>query len=465
MKHPLPTAKRTSPASRTTAPAPTRREALRLGGTLAAGSALAGVALPPVHAGEDNTIRLAIIGCGPRGTGAVGNAFSSALGPCKLVAMADIVPEKLDKAFNNLSQAFPDRMDVPPERRFIGFDAYRKAMDCLRPGTGDVAMLTTRAAFRPTHFDHAVAKGLNVFMEKSFAADPGGIRRILKTGAAAKAKGLKVACGLQCRHSKARQAMIDKIKEGAMGDLLLIRAYRMQGGGMMGPRKATDDELIWQIRQSTAVLWGSSGKFLENMIHQVDECCWLMDAWPVSAHGMGGTVPRSTDASQNFDHYAIEYTFPNGAKALVEGRFWANCHNEFATFAHGTRCAGQFSGDIHAATVMIHKDQRIQPENVAWQPPEEKVSPWQAEWDDYLEAIRKDTPYNETERSALSNLVGIMGRAACHSGRIITWEEAKASNFLFCAHIDELNEKSDPPLRPDAEGRYPAPIPGKWSEI
>lgn len=440
----------------------TRREFLGLGGRFAAASALAGVSLPHVHAAEDNAIRLAIIGCGPRGTGAVGNALSSTNGPCKLVAMADLFEEKLNRAHAALSAEYPDQVDVPPERRFIGFDAYKKAIACLRPG--DVALLTTRAAFRPTHLDHAVAQGVNIFMEKSFAADPGGIRRVLKAGEAAATKGLKVACGLQCRHSPARQAMIARIREGAMGEIVLNRAYRLQGGGPMPPRKPDADELLWQIRQPVALLWSSGGTWMENMIHQVDECCWLKDAWPISAHGVGGRAPHSTDCSQNLDSYSIEYTFADGAKALVNGRFLQKCYNEFATFAHGTKCAGQFSGMTHAPTVQIYKDQRIQRDSVAWQPDKEKVSPWQAEWDNFLESIRKDRPHNEVQRAALANLAAIMGRAAVHCGRIVTWEEVTKSDFRFC-DVDALTPESKPPFLPDAQGRYPAPVPGQWTEV
>lgn len=443
-------------------PPPTRRQFIGIGGGAMAASALSGVALPHVHAASDDTIRLGIIGCGPRGTGAVGQALSSPNGPCKLVAMGDLFEEKLSKAYKALSEEFSDKVDVPPERRFLGFDAYKKVMDCLKPG--DIVLLTTRAAFRPTHFDHAVAKGLNIFMEKSFAADPGGIRRILKAGRLAAEKKLKVACGLQCRHSVARQEMIERIRKGAMGDILMIRAYRMQSGGPMGPRKPDADELLWQIRQPVALLWSAGGKWMENMIHQVDECCWLKDSWPVSAHGLGGRSPHSTDCSQNLDDYAMEYTFADGTKALVNGRFWPKCHNEFATFVHGTKCAGQFSGETHAATVQIFKDQRIGREHIAWAADKEKASPWQAEWDDFLAALRKDQPYNEVERSALANLAAIMGRAAVHMGRIITWEEMLASEFRFC-DVDALTPTSQPPIMPDSQGRYPAPIRGQWTEI
>jgi predicted dehydrogenase len=200
------------------------------------------------------------------------------------------------------------------------------------------------------------------------------------------------------------------------------------------------------------------------MIHQIDECCWIKDGWPVAAHGVGGRVANSSDCSQNHDSYSIEYTFADGAKALVQGRFWPNCYNEFATFVHGTKCAAQFSGAIHAATVQMYKDQRIANDNITWQPPKEEGSPWDAEWKDFLEAIRKNQPYNELKRAALANLAALMGRAAVHSGKIVTWEEATASTFRFC-DVDALKPDSPPPFQADAQGRFPAPIPGKWKEI
>lgn len=458
MKDPIPTPSPLSAPSLTS-----RRRFLQTSGGLAGASALAGVALPRVHAAGEDSVRLAIVGCGPRGSGAVGNALSSPNGSCKLVAMADLVQEKLLSSRENLFKQFPDQVDVPSDRQFIGFDAYKHAIDCLRPG--DIALLTTRAAFRPTHFDYAVSKGVNVFMEKSFAADPGGIHQLLKAAELSEQKGLKVACGLQCRHSKARQALIEKMRAGEMGMITFIRAYRMQSGGMMGPRKGDDNELLWQLRHPMATLWTSAGTWLDNMIHQVDECCWIKDAWPIAAQGVGGRVAGSTDCSQNLDNYGIEYTFADGAKALVNGRFVPKCFNEFATFAHGTKCAAQFSGMTHAATVQLYKDQRIEKDNIVWAAEKESASPWQAEWDDFLTAIRQNQPHNEVKRSALANLAAIMGRAAVHSGQVITWEQAMASRFYFCPNQDQFTLETPPPVLPDAEGRYPAPVAGKWTEI
>jgi predicted dehydrogenase len=467
------------------APAPRtpRREFIKTTGRYAAASALAGVALPHVHAAEDHTIRLALIGCGGRGNGAVANAMSAgglvlgddsgtkraagtgAGGPVKLFAMADLRRDRLDQSHEALSRSLGDRVDAPPERRFLGFDAYRHAIDCLRPG--DVAMLTTHAAFRAPHLEYAVEKGVNVFMEKDFAADPGGIKRILRAGEAAQKKNLKIAAGLMARHSSARQALIQKLRDGVMGDIQLIRAYRMDSGYFMGPFPRGENELLWQLSPGHPYqfMWSSGGIFIELMIHQIDECFWIKDAWPVSAHGVGGRFAGSADCSQNLDSYSIEYTFADGTKALVTGRYIPKCHNDFATYVHGTKCAAKFSGDIHAPTSWLYKDQRIAPANLGWKAPAETVNPWQAEWDVLLDAIRQDRPHNETQRAALSNLGAILGRAAVHMGRVITWEEAMASDFQFCPNVDALTASSPAPVQGDAQGRYPAPVPGVWKEI
>jgi len=440
-----------------------RRQFLAQSGKVVAGSVLTGVALPRVYAAENNTIRLALVGCGGRGGGAVANALSSQTGPTKLIAMADVFEDRITRSYRALSKQFGKRIDVPPDRRFLGFDAYRKAIDCLRPG--DVMIQATHSAFRPTHLEYAIKKGVNVFMEKSFAPDPGGIRRILRLGETAEKKNLKIACGLMCRHSSARQALIQKIRDGAMGNIQLIRAYRMDPGARMGPFKGGQNELLWQIRRPYFFMWVSSAWFIEMMIHQVDECCWIKDAWPVSVHGLGGREPNSTDCSQNLHSYAMEYTFADGTKAFVNSRSMSNCHNDFSTFVHGTKCAAQFSGNVHAPTVHIYNDQRTAKSNIAWRPEREKVSPYQVEWDMLLSAIRQDRPHNELRRAAFANLASIMGRAAVHSGKIITWDEAMASDFKFCPNVDGLTEESPAPVRADSQGCYPVPVPGKWTEI
>lgn len=474
--------------ARSHASSATRREFLQRSSSLVAGSAVLGGLARSVHAGEDNTIRLALIGCGGRGSGAVRDALSVPdSGPVKLYTVADLSEAKIGQSLKALQKQFEAKIDVPEDRKFVGFDAYRKAIDLLRPG--DIAMCTTRAYIRPVHVEYAVKKGINVFMEKSFAADPPGVRRVIKAAEAAEKKNLKIAAGLMCRHSRNRQELIKRIRDGAIGDIQLIRAYRMGASGSLGRKPADEKELFWQIRNFTKFLWVAGGLFAEMDIHQIDEICWIKDAWPVSAHGIGGRAANNIDCSQNLDSFSVEWTFPDGTKAYDVVRYIPKCYEEFNTFIHGTRCAAQFSGNIHAGTCHIYKDQRCTPvkvtakydraswqynytqepraggDNIVWQAPPETITPWQAEWDVLLDAIRHDRPHNEGKRAALSNLADIMGRAAVHSGKIVTWDEAMASNFEFCPGIDRMTEDSPPPIQPDADGRYPVPIPGQWSEI
>jgi predicted dehydrogenase len=442
-----------------------RRKFLKSGGALAAGSVLAGIDVPKVHAAGDNTIRLALIGCGGRGSGAVGNALGTSGGSVQLYAMADLYESRLNHSCKALKDRYEDQIDVLPERKFVGFDAYRHAIDNLRPDSGDVALLTAYSYIRPTHLEYAVERGVNVFMEKPFAPDPGGLQRMLRAGKEADKKNLKIAAGLMCRHSVARQTLIQKIRDGQLGDIQLIRAYRMGRGSNLGVRKSDQKELKWQIKNRVHFHWGGSGWLIEMMIHQIDECCWIKDSWPVAAQGLGGRSPNNTSCGQNLDTYSIEYTFADGATALVQSRAAPRCYNDFSTYVHGSKNAAQFSGNIHAATVHTYRDQRIDSDHIDWKADKEPCTPWQAEWNVLLEKIRRNEPHNETSRAVNADFASIMGRAAVHMGKIVTWDEVMASNFQFCPNVDDLNFESSAPVSADAQGRYPVPIPGQWSEV
>ena len=201
------------------------------------------------------------------------------------------------------------------------------------------------------------------------------------------------------------------------------------------------------------------------MIHQIDECCWIKDAWPVTAHGVGGRIVDSADCSQNLDSYSIEYTFADGTKALVTGRYIPNCFNDFVTYRprHEVRRAVLRQhpradlADLQGSAGR-RQQRRLETET-------ERVNPWQAEWNVLLDAIRNNKPHNEARRAAYSNLAAIMGRAAVHTGKVITWDEMMASKYKACAERVGLTNDSPAPIRADAAGRYPAPIPGACTEI
>jgi len=453
-------------AQRDKTPRSNRRQFLGRSGTAAAGAVLLGRLSRGAYAGEDNTIRLALIGCGGRGTGAVRDALSVPDGgPIKLYAMADLLEPKIERAYKALKTKFGDRIDVSAERKFLGFDAYRKAIDLLRPGR-DVALCTTRAYIRPVHVEYAVSKGVNVFMEKPFAPDPGGLRRLLRAAERAEQTGSKIAAGLQCRHSPARHALIERIRNGDMGEITLIRANRLGGAHWLKSQGTKSNDLMSQLQFGRIHLfWVGSGHMVDYLIHQIDECCWIKDAWPVSAHGFGGRVPNSQDCGQNIDVYSIEYTFADGTKAFCGFRRINRTRSDFATYVHGTKCAAQFSGRIHAATVRMYRDQRIEDDKIVWTPTKDAYSPWQYEWNDFVASIRNDRPHNEGKRAVYSDFTTLMGRAACHTGQIVTWEEITKSNFQFCDDLDKLDFDSPAPVQADENGRFPVPIPGFWNEI
>jgi predicted dehydrogenase len=227
-----------------------RREFLKTTGRVAAASALAGVALPRVHAASGDTIQIAFIGNGGRGTGAVANALATRKqGPIKLVAMADVFQARQATSYSELSRNYADQVDVPPDRRFLGFDAYKKAMDCLKPG--DVVILTTPLAFRWVHFTYAIEKGLNVFMEKPLTSDGPTSTRMIKLAEQATAKNLKCGVGLMSRHSRALQELAKRVQDGEIGDIVLMRGYRMHGpvGSFSSlPKPPGISELLYQVQ-------------------------------------------------------------------------------------------------------------------------------------------------------------------------------------------------------------------------
>jgi predicted dehydrogenase len=435
-------------------------------------SALAGIALPPVHAAENNTIEVALVGCGGRGTGAAVNALSVTNGPAKLVAMADVVPKKLNDSYDRLKTQFAGQVDVPPDRRFLGYDAFREAMNALKPG--GVVILGTPPAFRWVHFRHAIDRNLHCFMEKPISVDGPTTKRMLALGEQSVKKNLKVGVGLMVRHCRARQELLSRIRDGQIGDIIAMRGYRMgQGGGTAGPRPEGVSELAYQIQRFHAFLWASGGVFSDYYIHQIDECSWMKGAWPVEAHGTGGRHYRGDSLDQNFDTYSVQFTYPDGTKLYFDGRNMAGARNEFASYAHGSKGSAVISTLAHTpGMTRIYRGHKIpvvmskadlplaEDPNLAWAYPQPEKSPYQLEWDDLMEAIREDKPYNEVQRGAEASLVTCMGRMAAHTAQIITYDQMLNCPHEFAPGVDQLTMDGPAPLQLGPDGKYPAPQPG-----
>jgi predicted dehydrogenase len=444
-------------------PTTSRRSFLGTTGLAVAGSALAGVAIPAVHAAEDNTIRVALIGCGGRGTGAAGDALSTRQGPIKLVAMADVFEDRLSSSYETLVKEHKDKVDVSCDHKFIGFDAYKNAMDVLKPG--DVVIFATPPAFRWVHFTHAIQKGLHTFMEKPLTVDGPTTRRMIALGEEARKKNLKVGVGLMCRHCEARGELLNRIHDGEIGDIVLLRAYRQTGpvgSALTGPKPDGISELLYQIKRFHAFLWASGGCFSDFLIHNIDECCWMKGAWPISAKGSGARCYRGEYIDQNFDTYSVEYTFADGSKMFLEGRNIDGCNQEFASYAHGTKGSAVISSNSHSpARCRTYKGQNMRRSDITWAFPQPEPNPYQVEWDDLIHAIRKDKLYNEVKRGAEASLVTSMGRMAAHTGQVITFEDMLNCKCEFAPDVDKLTMTSPAPLQLDKlTKRYPAPQPG-----
>jgi predicted dehydrogenase len=431
-----------------------RREFLKRTTGVLAGVSLAGAIGVRANVGEENTIKIALIGCGGRGTGAAANALRTK-GPTRMVAMADVFEHRIGSSLTNLSEQFAKQLDIPRDRQFLGFDAYQKAIDAIAPG--GVVILATPPAFRPIHLEYAVAKGCHVFMEKSFAVDAPGIRRVLRAGEEATKKNLKVATGLMSRHYKPLEEAVCKLHEGDIGKIITCWAYREHGPVGLRPRRPGMNELAHQIQNYSCFTWLNGSFILDWLIHNIDVCCWCKKAWPVSAQGQGGRQVR-TQPDQLFDHYAVEYTFADGTRLFAQGRHMAGCWGFFGDVIHGAKGSAVLGEGI--SDPRIYKGHQQTSANLVWQYEGPHCNAYQVEHDLLFEAIREDKPYNETERSAYAAMAGILGRMAAESGQMITWEQALASNLELAPGLEQYTMDSEPPVKPDAQGRYPITMPG-----
>jgi predicted dehydrogenase len=455
----------TAPQVRSSAPSSFLGRRSFLGTAAVGGGVLAGLRMPTVHAAGSDEIRLALVGCGGRGGGAAVDALSAPNGRVKVYAMADVFPERIEGVKRSLAQTHKEQVDVPGERTYLGFDAYKRAMDTLRPG--DIALCATPPAFRAAHFAYAIEKGLHFFMEKPAAVDGPSAKRILELAPKADAKNLKVAVGLMCRHCDRRRELHDRLRAGEAGELISFSGYRESSPGHnldLAPGvPAGMTELQWQVKRFHNFLWGSGGIFSDYYIHHIDEVCWMKGAWPVRAQGVGGRHFQGKINDQNFDSYGVEYTFADGTKFYYYGRAMKDCKRTFGVYGQGSKGAFIISSSGHSpARSAIYKSQRMDGDNVAWAAAQPEPSPYRREWEHLLDAIVNDKPYNEAVRGAEASLVTAMGRCAAHTAQPVTYQQMLDSPDDMTAGVAELTSDSPAPLLADKDGRYPVPMPGRF---
>jgi predicted dehydrogenase len=444
-----------------------RRDFLKTSGIVAAGTLLATQAAPRVHAAESNTIKIALIGCGGRGGGAVRQALAADPNVV-LWAVADTFQDKAfgmagavkaDLENNNQAKKF----DVADDRRFVGFDAYKKAIDSL--DKGDVVLLCTPPGFRPLHFSYAVEKGVNVFAEKPVAVDIPGLKWLQESNQKAKDKGLKVAVGLNNRHYLRTAETVKAIQDGKIGDVVATYVYRMHSPHRVSPI-GDRTPLEQQLRNIFCFNWTTGGFIVDALIHNLDICCWAMgkgdDALiPVACQGYGGRTIR-TDKDELYDISCCDFIYEDGRKMTMHTKCIANTWSSFQGTVHGTKGSavlGEGVGDPKMFSDYNAIKERG--DGIIWTPSSPGNDSYQTEHDRLFKAIREDQTWNEMGRGIGATFVPILGRMAVDTGQYVTADMAWSSPFSYIEDVANMSFDKPAPVMPDENGDYAIPVPGQ----
>ncbi len=441
---------------------PSRRQFMKGASAVVAGGIVLGanaqIARSAFGSGSDE-IKIGLIGCGGRGTEAAMQALKTE-GKTTLWAMGDAFVDRLQSSLAGITGNIEDErrnnprlkdttVDVPAERQFVGFDAYQKVID----SGVDLVILATTPGFRPIHFEAAVKAGKHIFAEKPIAVDAPGVRRFLAANEEAKKKNLMVAIGLQRHHQAPYLETIQRLKDGAIGDIMYTRVYWNGSPLWFKVREEGMTEMQYQMRNWYYYVWLCGDHIVEQHIHNIDVGNWLRDKHPVEAQGMGGRQVRvGKEFGQIYDHHCVEFTYDDGTKMFSQCRHMDRCNNAVSEFAAGTKGVADISGGL------------IEPAGgERWRFRGRAANPYQVEHDDLFAAIRKGDIYNEGDYGAHSTMSAILGRMATYSGKVVTWQDAINSDH-------DMSPKSyafdaEPPVLPDAEGFYPVPVPGKMDPM
>lgn len=435
----------------------TRREFLARSAGFTAGLAGSLGLARSARGGPADELRIGLVGCGGRGTGAVIDALGTR-GPIRLVAMGDVFPDRLQSSLKRLQSAkeVGSRVEVPEDRRFVGFDAYQKVLAT----DIDIVLLTTPPAFRPLHYAAAVAAGKHVFMEKPCCVDGPGYRLVMETNKQADAKRLKVVVGLQRRHQKSYLAGIKRVHNGEVGDIILIRTYFNMPG--QGPnyacRPATMSELEWQIRHWGTFTWLSGDHIVEQAVHEIDIANWMKkDEPPLKANGLGGRQVRiGCGNGQIFDHHFVEYVYADGSRHYAQAKQQPGGWRHVSDNVHGTK--GVLT--VGSGPYGLGGDADYGKPADQGGGGELADNPYRQEHQNLVDAIRQGKPLNDGYHGAKSSMTAVLGRMATYSGAEVTWEEAINSNLELAPGLARYTLSSTAPVLADDKGNYPIAEPG-----
>jgi predicted dehydrogenase len=407
--------------------------------SLAVAGAAAAAELPFVlttHAAADTPIKIGLIGCGGRGTGAVLDALGAATNVIypsagyhtedvkkgatvaskniQVVALCDVFQDRIDRCREQLRNLTP-RIDIPNEMCFTGFDGYKKLL-----GIAEINYIiqTTPPHFRPQHTLDAIKAGKSVFLEKPAAVDPVGVRQILEAGELAKQKKLGIVAGTQRRHMKGYNETIKRIHDGAIGDIEYLRCYWDGGVIWVIERASGMTDMEWQLRNWNYFTWAGGDHYVEQHLHNIDIMNWVMGTHPIKAFGMGGRQARQHPIHGHiYDHFAVEYEYPNGVRMFSQARQMNGCESKVEETAVGTK------GSTNCANWIRPKEGQL------WRFRDPEVNPYQQEHQDLIASIRAGQPLNEAKAVAESTLTAIMGRESAYSGQTIEWDVAMKSEM------------------------------------
>lgn len=415
----------------------------------------------PIHSfanvSNDKKLKLALVGCGGRGSGAAVQALIADEN-VELIAMADVFKDRIKKSLEGIKEYFGDtkKINVNEKNIFIGFDSYIKAIDLC-----DVVILTTPPGFRPLHFEYAVQNDKHIFMEKPLATDAPGVRRVLDAARVAKEKKLNVVVGLQRHYENKYINLYNKLKSDAIGKIISGQVYWNDGGVWVNKRKPEQTELEYQMRNWYYFNWICGDHILEQHIHNIDVANWFIGEYPSTAQGMGGREVRNgKDHGHIFDHHFVEFHYPGGAVISSQCRHQKNTMRRVDEVFQGTKGSITLgSGEIRD----LYGNLKFSyPKNNYWESDDEP-NPYQVEHDKLFKSIREGNVISDAENGAKSTLSAIMGRMATYTGKKITWDEIMNSNESLVP--DNLSWNSTPPILPDEDGNYDVPVPGKTKFI
>ncbi len=404
------------------------------------------------YAGAKGEIKVALVGCGGRGTGAATQAIE-ADPDVRLVAMADVFADRLENSFKSLTTKYDGKgkILVNEDSKFTDFDGYKKAIDMA-----DVVILTTPPGFRPLHFEYAVKQGKHVFMEKPVATDVAGIKKVLEAGKLAREKKLNVVVGLQRHYQKSYRETEKLIRSGSIGDIVSGQVYWNSAGVWVRPRKEAQTELEYQMMNWYYFTWICGDHILEQHIHNIDVANWFIGATPVSAQGMGGRETRNgKDHGHIFDHHFVEFVYPEGQVISSQCRHQRGCMNRVEEVFQGTK------GHVLVNSGHVGKMKGYDGSVILDYKGNDDINPYQQEHNELFAAIKAgEHRLDNTEYGANSTMTAILGRMATYSGQRITWDEALATDLKLVP--DNLTSfKDQAPILPNAEGHYEVAIPGK----